>query len=98
MRSVPVLALKEANRATADSHRQGPKMPHATHRFILQPLARYALRLLIATTLIALPLAMARSESPRRLKGAEIRQLFTDKVLTDGTHWKETYAAGGIRL
>jgi len=30
-----------------------------------------------------------------RLSGAQIRTQFTGKVLTDGTHWRETYAPGG---
>jgi hypothetical protein len=30
-----------------------------------------------------------------RLSGAQIRTQFTGKVLTNGTHWRETYAPGG---
>jgi hypothetical protein len=70
-------------------------MPHAHHRLDLKPLVRNASRALIAAALFALPLGTAHAETLHRLKGAEIRQLFTGKVLTDGTHWKETYAAGG---
>jgi hypothetical protein len=33
-----------------------------------------------------------------RLSGAQIRTQFTGKVLTDGTHWRETYAPGGKLL
>jgi hypothetical protein len=35
------------------------------------------------------------AETLHRLTGSQIRQQFTGKVLTDGTHWRGTYAAGG---
>jgi hypothetical protein len=35
------------------------------------------------------------AESLHRLSGAQIRIQFTGKVLTDATHWRETYAPGG---
>jgi hypothetical protein len=35
------------------------------------------------------------AEALHRLSGPQIRQQFTSKVLTDGTHWRETYATGG---
>src|SRR5262249_57248655 len=37
----------------------------------------------------------AWAEALHRLSGAQIRQQFTGKVLTDGTHFRETYLAGG---
>ena len=49
----------------------------------------------LVAVLAALAISAARAEGLYRLKSAEIRQQFTGKVLTDGTHWKETYAAGG---
>jgi hypothetical protein len=52
-------------------------------------------RIFPAAWLVAVLSGTLHAESPHRLKGAEIRQQFTGKVLTDGTHWKETYAAGG---
>lgn len=33
-----------------------------------------------------------------QLSGAQIRTRFVGKVLTDGTHWRETYATGGKLL
>jgi hypothetical protein len=50
---------------------------------------------LSAAWLIAPLISTAYAESFHRLKAADIRQQFTGKVLTDGTHWKETYAPGG---
>ena len=35
------------------------------------------------------------AETLHRLNGQQIKEQFTGKVLTDGTHWRETYAAGG---
>ena len=49
----------------------------------------------IAASLFALSISAVHAEALHRLKGAEIRQQFTGKILTDRTHWKETYAAGG---
>jgi len=45
----------------------------------------------------ALPLLVfcsgtSRAESFHRLSGAQIRTQVTGKVITDGTHWRETYA------
>ena len=37
----------------------------------------------------------ALADAFQRLTGAQIRTQFTGKVLTDGTHWRETYTAGG---
>ncbi len=45
--------------------------------------------------------ACAAASSPRadpllhRLWSAQIRKRFAGQVLTDGTHWRETYATGG---
>ena len=50
---------------------------------------------LLAGWLVAYFATTALAEGTHRLNGAEIRQQFTGKVLTDGTHWKEIYAAGG---
>jgi hypothetical protein len=49
---------------------------------------------------VALPLLVfcrgaSRAESLHRLSGAQIRTQVTGKVITDGTHWRETYAPGG---
>lgn len=48
---------------------------------------------------VALPLLVfcgaSRAESFHRLSGAQIRAQVTGKVITDGTHWRETYVPGG---
>src|ERR1051326_5397237 len=81
--------------AAAFLPRGGRPMPHAHQWLDLRPLVRNAPRVLFTAALFVLPLSTARPEALHRLKGPEIRQLFTGKGLTDGTHWKETYAASG---
>ncbi len=38
------------------------------------------------------------ADQMHRLTGTQIRSQFTGKVLTDGTHWRETYVPGGKLL
>ncbi len=45
-----------------------------------------------------LPGASARAEVFRQLSGGQIRTRFIGNVLTDGTHWRETYVPGGKLL
>ena len=45
-----------------------------------------------------IPGAGARAEVLQRLSGSHIRTRFIGNVLTDDTHWRETYALGGKLL
>jgi hypothetical protein len=48
--------------------------------------------------LLALSCHAASAEPFHRLSGTQIKTRFTGHVLTDGTHWRETYAPGGKLL
>ncbi len=54
------------------------------------------------TTVVALCFAffgdLVRAHAFHRLTGVQIRSQFTGKVLTDGTHWRESYGPGGKLL
>ncbi len=54
---------------------------------------RYALPIALALLVLCTDASLA--ESFRRLSGGQIRTQVTGKVITDGTHWRETYAPGG---
>jgi hypothetical protein len=54
--------------------------------------------LLVGAILLAFDGSASRADQLHRLSGAQIRTQFTGKVLTDGTHWRETYAPGGKLL
>lgn len=45
-----------------------------------------------------LPAFGAGAQALHPLTGKQVRERFTAKVLTDDTHWRETYAAGGRLL
>ena len=70
-------------------------MAGCASRFVSKRWVQNAAQSLAAAVFVVPLTGTARAETLHRLKGAEIRQQFTGKVLTDGTHWKETYAAGG---
>jgi hypothetical protein len=70
-------------------------MARFASRFSSERWARIACQILAAAWFVAIFISAAHAEGLHRLTGAEIRQQFTGKMLTDGTHWKETYAAGG---
>jgi hypothetical protein len=52
--------------------------------------SRWALA--VALALLVFCSDASRAESFRRRSGAQIRTKVTGKVITDGTHWRETYA------
>ncbi len=52
----------------------------------------------LVVALLALECTASFAEALHRLSGAQIRAQFTGKVLTDATHWRETYAPGGKLL
>ncbi len=51
--------------------------------------------ILVVVGAVALPPDPSWAETLHRLSGAQIKQQFTGKVLTDSTHFRETYLAGG---
>ena len=53
------------------------------------------LRTLVVASAFILTCHSSWAEALHRLSGAQIKQLFTGKVLTDGTHFRETYLASG---
>jgi len=44
------------------------------------------------------PGVKVRAEALHRLTGSQVRDKFSEHVLTDDTHWRETYATGGKLL
>jgi hypothetical protein len=56
--------------------------------------SRCALTIVLAVVVFCSDASLA--ESLHRLSGAQIRTQVTGKVITDGTHWRETYDPGGI--
>jgi len=54
--------------------------------------------LALAVLVCILPGPGARAETLHQLTGSQIRKRFTGYVLTDDTHWRETYALGGKLL
>jgi hypothetical protein len=53
---------------------------------------------LLAFALVAFGNTASQAHDFRRLSGAQIRTQFAGNVLTDGTHWRETYAPKGKLL
>jgi hypothetical protein len=53
---------------------------------------------LFAVALLIFGGSASRAGQLYLLSGTQIRTQFTGKVLTDGTHWRETYAPGGKLL
>jgi len=53
---------------------------------------------LFAVALLIFGGSASWADQLHRLSGTQIRTQFTGKVLTDGTHWRETYASGGKLL
>jgi hypothetical protein len=51
--------------------------------------------LMVALALLVFGSDALPAETFHRLFGAQIRIRVTGKVITDGTHWRETYAPGG---
>lgn len=51
--------------------------------------------LIFALPLLVFCSGTSRAESFRRLSAAQIRTQFTGKVITDSTHWRETYVPRG---
>ena len=64
-------------------------------RFVSKRWIQHAAKRLATVGLVAPFITTGYAETLHRLTAAEIRQQFTGKVLTDGTHWKETYGVGG---
>jgi len=59
------------------------------------PWSAGVLRTVIVLCAFMLSCHSAWAEALHRLSGAQIKQQFTGKVLTDGTHFRETYFPGG---
>lgn len=54
--------------------------------------------MLLSVAILAFYAGASRADQLHRLSGGQIRAQLTGKVLTDGAHWRETYASGGKLL